>query len=252
MVENDAHLLLIGRCLPSSTSAILSILPYQMTNSQTLRVLRDKLITAVFGLPWLDIVAEIWKRVKKSWTQTADQGMYEVIDYRSTLELLDKHGCQARINKREQVRYLQNNIMTYQDQAWGDGKILVNYKCSPGIVVDQYRPGDKTYILISLRDIRKRGDVDDFHIQWEQHNGFKRNKEQWSTEVRHRTKRLRLEVVFPKARPPLRAWLEEYLRKRTRSLGQESRRQLPDGRWMVWWETGKPRYHEEYILKWEW
>jgi len=182
----------------------------------------------------------------------ADEGMYEVVDYKSTLELLDKRGHRARLNKRERVRYLQNNIIAYQDQAWGDGEILVNYKCSPGVVVDQYRPGNKTYILISLREIKKRGDVDEFHIQWEQHKGFSREREQWGTEVRHRTKRLRLEVIFPKTRPPLQAWIAEYLRRRTRPLGQDARRQLPDGRWLVWWETEHPRFHEEYVLKWEW
>jgi hypothetical protein len=223
-----------------------------MVSNQTPKISSAKIGAAIFSLPWLDIVLGIWKLAKNLWTQMSDEGMYEVIDYRSTLELLDKHGRRARLNKLERVRYLQNNIMAYQDQPWGDGKILVNYKCSPGVVVDQYRPGNKTYILISLRDIRKRGDIDEFHIQWEQQHGFKRQKEQWSTEIRHRSKRLRLEVIFPKARPPLRAWLVEYLRKRTRPLGQDSRRQLPDGRWLVWWETDKPRFHEEYILKWEW
>jgi hypothetical protein len=206
----------------------------------------------LFSLPWLDLVVEIWKFARKIWKNMADEGMYEVVDYKSTLELLDKRGHRARLSKRERVRYLQNNIIAYQDQAWGDGKILVNYKCSPGAMVDKYRPGNKTYILISLRDIRKRGDIDEFHIEWEQHKGFLRKNEQWGTEVRHRTKRLRLEVIFPKARPPLRAWLEEYLRRRTRPLGQGSRRQLPDGRWLVWWETKHPRFHEEYALKWEW
>ena len=86
MVEHDAHLLLIGRCLPSSTSAILSILPYQMTNSKTSRLLSDKLGALILSLPWPDIGAELWKLANKVWQQSADQGMYEVIDYRSTLE----------------------------------------------------------------------------------------------------------------------------------------------------------------------
>jgi hypothetical protein len=48
----------------------------------------------------------------------ADEGMYEVLEYESTLELLDRQGKRARFGKRQKVRYLQNNIITYQDQGW--------------------------------------------------------------------------------------------------------------------------------------
>jgi hypothetical protein len=44
------------------------------------------------------------------------------------------------------VRYLQDNMIAYQDQAWGDGEILVDYRRIPGTPVDRYRSGHKTYI----------------------------------------------------------------------------------------------------------
>jgi len=61
------------------------------------------------------------------------QGLYEVLDYEATLELKDKRGKRACVRKYEKVRYLQNNIITFQDQAWGDGKILINYRLLPRI-----------------------------------------------------------------------------------------------------------------------
>jgi len=54
--------------------------------------------------------------------------MYEVLEYESTLELKDRGGKRATFKKREKVRYLQDNVIAYQDQAWGDGEILVNYR----------------------------------------------------------------------------------------------------------------------------
>ena len=54
--------------------------------------------------------------------------------------------CERKIcpfSKRQRVRYLQNNIIAYQDQAWGDGEMLVNYRCSPGVPVDRYKLGHK-------------------------------------------------------------------------------------------------------------
>ena len=69
------------------------------------------------------------------------KGLYKVLNYEATLDLKDKRGKNAVVNKYEMVRYLQNNIIAFQDQAWGDGKILLYYRCSPGIPVDKYRSG---------------------------------------------------------------------------------------------------------------
>ena len=58
-------------------------------------------------------------------------GMYEVLEYESTLELKDRGGKRAAFKKREKVRCLQDNVIAYQNQAWGDGEILVNCRCTP-------------------------------------------------------------------------------------------------------------------------
>ena len=146
---------------------------------------------------------------------------------------------------------MQNNIIAYQDQAWGDGEILLDYQCSPGVEVDRYRPGHRTYILISLRDTKKKGDIDEFLISWGIQDGFLRSQEQWGIEVDHKTKYLKIQIVFPKSRPPVQAWLIEHFSQRKILLEQETQK-MPDGRWLVQWETHKPRLHENYIIKWEW
>lgn len=168
------------------------------------------------------------------------------------MELLDRQGKRAHFQKRQKVRYRQNNIIAYQDQGWSDGQGLLNYKCSPGIVTDQYRPGQKTYVLISLRESKQRGDQDEFYIRWDLREAFKRSQEQWETEVSHRTRQLLVRLIFPKARPPVRVWLGEYLRRRIRLLDDSLLQRLPDGRWQVEWQTKHPRLHERYVLKWEW
>jgi hypothetical protein len=38
--------------------------------------------------------------------------------------LEDPEGKRATFKKREKVRYLQDNVIACQDQAWGDGDIL--------------------------------------------------------------------------------------------------------------------------------
>lgn len=210
------------------------------------------IISLVLGWPWVEIIAEGWKLARKIWRGMTEEGMYEVLEYETTLELKDKHGERAQFYKRQKVRYLQNNIIAYQDQAWGDGEILLDYRCSPGVEVDRYRPGHKTFILISLRETKQKGDTDEFHIEWGIQSGFVRSEEEWGTEISHSTKYLKVQLIFPKSRPPLQSWLVEYRSRRKFRLDQIAQRQLPDGRWLVQWETKKPRLHEQYILQWEW
>lgn len=217
-----------------------------------LQRLPDQLVVILLRLLWLDILGDLWKAGKKLLQGPAYEGMYEVLEYESSLELRDKHGKYALFQKREKVRYLQDNIIAYQDQAWGDGEILLNYRCTPGKQVDRYRPGRKTYILISLRSVKNKRDVDEFNIRWGMRNGFLRATELWETEINHSTKRLKVEVIFPNARPPQRTWLIEATRRRSHILSQDALVQLPNGRWLVSWETNNPRLHERYLLKWKW
>ena len=72
-----------------------------------------RIITVGFGLPWFELVGELWKLGRKIARGLANEGMYEVLDYETTLELLDRQGKNAIVNKRQKVRYLQDNIIAY-------------------------------------------------------------------------------------------------------------------------------------------
>ena len=209
-------------------------------------------VKLLLDIPWIDVLAEVWQLIRHLWQGLADEGIYEVLEYESTLELQDDKGEMAKFQKRELVRYRQNNIIAYQDHAWGDGEILIDYRCTPGIVVDQYRPGQKTFLLISLREPKRRNQVDEFNIEWEMRNGFVRSAELWETEIRHRTKQIKISIIFPKSRPPKVVSLVEQLRRRRRQLGPESICRLPDGRWSVSWKTNRPKLNERYQLHWDW
>ena len=126
--------------------------------------------------------------------------MYHVLDYQSTLELLDAKGKSARFEKQKKIEYLQDNIIAHQDCAWGDGKILLNYRCHPGKAVDRYRSGYKTFILLALHEIKNRGDVDSFHITWKMKDGFLKPDGFWETIISQKTRQISIHVIFPKKR----------------------------------------------------
>lgn len=175
-----------------------------------------------------------------------------MLDYHSTLELLDASGKKAHFSKRKKVRYLQDGIIAYQDHAWGDGKILQNYKCSPGMAVDKYRAGYKTFVLISLREIKSKGDIDEFHIEWDIQDGFLKSDGFWATDITQRTKQISAEVIFPAKRKPYHVTLEESNRKRTTYLSKDGFTQLPDGRVKVGFKIKRPKLYEHYLLRWHW
>ena len=126
----------------------------------------------ILDLPWIVILTELWKIGRKITRGMANEGVNETLEYESTLEIQNRKGTRATFSKCKKIRYLQDNIIAYQDYGWGDGEILLNYRSSRGKAVDLYRSGYKTYILLSLREVKNRGDVDEFNIQWDIRKGF--------------------------------------------------------------------------------
>jgi hypothetical protein len=208
-------------------------------------------IFSSLGLPWVNIFKNL-SSVLNLIQARFHPGLYEVLDYEASLELKDHNGKVASVQKYEKVRYLQNNISTFQDQAWGDGKFLINYHCSPGNPVDIYRSGYKTYVLISLRQVRNRDEIDEFRFTWDIRQGFLQPTGFWASEISHFTERIKMNVVFPRSRPPLRATVFAKNSQRTFALGKDSILHLPDGKWEVVWERLKPKLYEQYILSWQW
>jgi hypothetical protein len=174
------------------------------------------------------------------------------LDFQTTLEIHDAEGKSATFSKKENVLFLQDNIIAYQDQAWGDGNILLNYQCDPGFPVDFYRLGHKTYILISLHDVKNRGDEGNFSMRWGIKDGFLKTDGFWETDICHTTQHMSIHVIFPNSRPPRKWFIVELNHQKIIDLGKETLSQLPDKRWVLSWEKNQPRLYEDYILKWEW
>lgn len=198
-------------------------------------------------------LANLVEKLLRQWLLTQlPGGMYEVLDHTVALELEDPRGQTATYRKRQRVRFLQNHIIAFQDKAWGDGNIFAEYKCSPGIPVDFYREGHRYNILISLRETKRQGDIEEFHIQRKIVSGFMGEVEEFQTEIDHQTAQLSMTVTFAPGRSPSRCWLIEQHAGITHDLGAQALGRLPDGKYEVGWRSNAPRLHEAYILRWQW
>jgi hypothetical protein len=201
---------------------------------------------------WISLLFDLYRALRLFIRRERHEGMYEILEFDSTLELVDPKGKTAIFKRRQQVKFLQDNVIAFQDCAWGDGELFADYKCSPGTEVDRYQEGDRWNVLISLRETKSAGDVDDFYIERTVKSGFTQDEEWRQTEIRHRTRHLRLAVIFPKERHCRRAVLIERNRNRTTVLDPRHFTDLPDGRQVLAWETRNPGRFEVYTIKWRW
>ena len=204
-----------------------------------------------FALDWIAIALDIGARLRR-YLCVQPTGPYEILDYEVTVELLDTKGKDAIFKKRQRVKFLQNSIIAFEDYAWGDGDILSDYRCTPGVVVDKYKEGDRWNILVSLRDTKSVGDIEQFHIEQRVKNTYLKRDEWLQTEIRRHTRRLMMNVIFPKARHCKRAVIVKRSANKATELEANNIDTLPDGRQLVSWATDHTRPYEVYTLKWRW
>lgn len=219
--------------------------------SPSLSSLGRKLL-ACFSLEWLTVLPDLYRLLHQWWHSYRHEGTYEVLSYRATLELLDAKGKTSIFKKQQRIKLLQANIIAFEDYAWGDGDIFVDYKCSPGVPVDRYQEGDRWNVLISLRETKNPGEITNFYIERTVKNGFTTAEEAWQVEMRNRTRYLKLEIIFPKERRCKRALLVPRNHHSSTRLGPDHFSELPDGRQVLTWETDKIKRFEIYTLRWSW
>lgn len=209
------------------------------------------LIVAFLNSDAISLIGFIFKYGRKLIGLRIHEGMYEVLDYQSTLELMDTKGHIVVLHKSQHVRFLQDNIIAYQDKAWGDGEIFHKYECSVGKPVDTYRDGHRYNILISLRGTKQRGDEERIHIKRTIKDGFTQQREDFQTDIDHSTKKLSLSIIFPSEHLPKKVSIIEQNTSRTHTLTDKHITPLSNDRMKYTWSTDNPVLFEAYVLRWE-
>lgn len=207
-------------------------------------------LLSLFSLSQLTALLDLFSYLRSKWRNETDP--YEFLECESTLELLDPQGATALFSKRQKVKFLQNHIIAFEDYAWGDGDVMVEYRCSPGVVVDRYQEGDRWNILVSLRETKNKGDIEEFTIERMEVDTFTKDEEWQQIEIRRRTHQLQVNIIFPKERLCQRATLTQRTQSRVTVFGPEHFHRLPDGRQRLTWETKNARAYDIYTIRWRW
>lgn len=202
---------------------------------------------------FLRSILDVWGFIEKMRERIGYRGMYEILDYDATLEIMDPEGKEAWLIRHQVIRFLQDNVVAIHDHAWGEGdNIFAEYHCQPGVPVDFYKDSSKYNILISLRETKNRGDVIDLWIERLITGGLTEEEEYLETDVDHLTDHMKVSIIFPQERPCRRAILTQKSSKDTMPLEGRNFSNLTDGRQVLTYETRHPRLNDLYTIKWRW
>jgi hypothetical protein len=84
----------------------------------------SRLLSSCLSLDWIPVLLDLYRSLLWFLGRERREGMYEILDYDSALELIDPKGKIAIFKRRQKVKFLQDNIIAFQDHAWGDGEIF--------------------------------------------------------------------------------------------------------------------------------
>lgn len=180
-------------------------------------------------------------------------GIYRVTEGIDTWDFRDPAANLVVFTKRRHLEYLQNEVFTLRDYAWassgkvGDAKVVAGK--AKAIHTERTPTGRKDTVIL-LEGIRERDDEDDLVIERRFEGSFPHDEtEAVEAEIAQETELLELVVLFPKERPPQRAWLETSSRPGRRTdvaIGLES------GRPVIRRTFTEPRIGETLTVNWEW
>jgi len=153
---------------------------------------------------------------------------YEILEHEFTLTLHDASGASATLSRRRaRVRFLRDRTFSIRDRVWGDGVVSPITDVEPGIVVDQFQEGDQLHSLISLREPKRRGELETVRVTHEMVDCFRADHEWFEVDVDVPTRSLRVEIHFPRNRAPRTAWVVEYPSGNRLMLGSTNIRRDP-------------------------
>ena len=92
--------------------------------------LLSRLIQLCLSQDWVTLLFDLYRALRRWLNRQRREGMYEILDYDATLELVDPKGKNAIFKKQQRVKFLQDEIISFPDYAWGDGEIFADYKCT--------------------------------------------------------------------------------------------------------------------------
>jgi Putative DNA-binding domain len=176
---------------------------------------------------------------------------YEILEHEFMLTLSDASGARANLSRRARVRFLRDRTFSIRDRIWGDGKVSPIRDVEPGLVVDQFEQGNQLNSLISLREPRRRGELETVRVKHDMVDCFRADHEWFEVDVDVPTHLVRVEIRFPPTRIPRAAWLIELPAGDRSTLRGANLNRVPASAAIVW-RRRKPQPGTRLRTEWDW
>lgn len=177
------------------------------------------------------------------------KGLYEVLDYKASLDVLDAKGRTAVYQKRERVRFLRDQVTSFPDFGWGTGETFASHRVRPGRIVERRPVGPRHRSLVVLAEPQNRGDELTFEVRRLIRKGITGKRNWLEAEVNQPMGRLALCVTLPASRRVRGARL---LRHREAAETAVAVRTDAQGKQQLSVRVVKPQLGELYTLEWGW
>lgn len=180
---------------------------------------------------------------------TRNSNAYEVKDFRASLEILDAKGRRAVLTKQQRVRFLRDNVTSYNDYGWGSGDTFASHRAHPGHIVERRRVGPRFRSVVLLPEPQNRGDELTWSVRRLVRNSLADRHNWLEVEIYHKTRRAELRLTLPRARPIIAVRIVDRRREATNHVPA---RTLADGRIQARWTVSAPQVGDRYTLEWDW
>jgi hypothetical protein len=180
----------------------------------------------------------------------APRVVYETVSLTIALDIQDVQGKRAVLLRHQQVQFSVADVGVVRDLVWGDGNPLVRYSVRGGQRLAVQPEGSKRIVLIGLTPHPQRGARARVRSRRLVQDALTGDTEFLETMVERPTKRLALQVRFPRGRPPKEAYM-------VTSPPAGAVQRIPiqcaaDGRASLTWRQSKPDAFRTYSLRWSW
>ena len=172
-----------------------------------------------------------------------------LLDYKLAIE--DERGHLARLSREQRVQFLTSEAGVVRDLVWGDGNQTVGYRASGAKPVERRREGMTQVVWLGLPERPVAGQEATVRSSRTVVDALTKRDEFLEVRVERPTRRLRLSVVFPSARPPTSAMVDaipaDSIPRRPLTL-----RLQRDRRAIVTWNSREVRPFTTYRIRWTW
>lgn len=197
-----------------------------------------------------DRVTKIWNQVTQRLDLAGNGLAYENLSLDVLVEIRDPRGTTAVLQRRQRVRFRDQEGAIIRDLVWGDGEALARYAVKGARRLDVLQEGSKRVVLLGLDRRPVKGARAVVSMRRLMRNAFLQSREYFETLVERPTRRLSMKIVFPPSRPPKDAELV------TLPPGLPTRRvpvrYTADRRPFLAWSERDPDRYRIYSLRWSW